>query len=369
MRSYNIAVLPAEVLMRIYAFPQLLAACLLMVGISSRVSAQELDWAQKMFSELKVDFGNVASGSDTRHQIEVKNIYKEQVRILNVGTTCGCTAANPSQKLLETGETAYIEVVMNTVKFKQQKNSNVDVTLSFTDASGATTSKTVRVPISAYIRQDIVVEPGNVDFGAVDAGAGARRTVRVAYSGRTDWHINGVQVNSDYLEAEVREQQRSAGFNGDSRINYELIVQVKPSAPVGVIRDKINLLTDDAANPMVPVMIEAKVEPDIVVSPGTLLLGDKVIPGSDRPYTVIIKGKKPFAIERIECESDQECFKVRLTKDQRTVHVLQLSFTPPEIPGHFREQFTVTIDGRPEPVTFTAEGEIVAPLTSASKTE
>ncbi len=353
--------------MRIHVSPQLLAASLLLVGMSSPVFAQQLDWAQKMFSELKVDFGNVASGSDTRYQIEVKNIYKEQVRILNVGTTCGCTAAKPSQKVLETGETAYIEVVMNTVKFKQQKNSNVDVSLAFTDANGATTSKSVRVPISAYIRQDIVVEPGNVDFGAVDAGAGARRTVRVSYSGRTDWHVQSVQVNSDYLEAEVREVQRSAGFNGASVINYELIVQVKPSAPVGVIRDKINLLTDDAANPMVPVLIEAKVEPDIVVSPGTLLLGDNIIPGSDRTYTVVIKGKKPFAIEFIECESDLECFKVVMTKDVKTVHVLQLSFTPPEATGHFEEEFTVTVAGRPEPITFMAVGEIVASVTSASQ--
>src|SRR5690606_15385077 len=96
------------------------------LGASKPVPAQELDWAQKMFGELSYDFGNVASGSDARHQIEVKNIYKEQVRILHVGTTCGCTAAQPSKEILETGETAYIEVVMNTVKFKRQKNSNVD---------------------------------------------------------------------------------------------------------------------------------------------------------------------------------------------------------------------------------------------------
>ncbi|MCA9074084.1 MAG: DUF1573 domain-containing protein [Planctomycetaceae bacterium] len=350
--------------MRTQAITQLLAAGLLMVGMAPSASAQELDWAQKMFSQLKVEFGNVASGSDTRTQIEVKNIYKEQVRILNVGTTCGCTAANPSQKVLETGETAYIEVVMNTVKFKQQKNSNVDVTLSFTDANGATTTKSVRIPISAYIRQDIVVDPGSVDFGSVDMGAGARRTARVSYSGRTDWSVQSVEVNNEYLEAEIVEKQRAAGLSGSSVVNYDLIVQVRPSAPVGVIRDKIMLMTNDAANPQVPVLIEAKVEPDIVVSPGTLQLGDNIIPGSERTYPVIVRGKKPFAIERIECESDQECFKVRLTKDMKTYHVLQLSFKPPETPGHFEEEFTITIDGRPEPITFSAVGDISATVTS-----
>ncbi|MGD9858050.1 MAG: DUF1573 domain-containing protein [Planctomycetaceae bacterium] len=335
-------------------------------GGATAAKAQELNWAQRMFSELEHDFGNVASGSDTRHQIEVKNIYQEQVRILNVGTTCGCTAASPSKDVLETGETAYVEVVMNTVKFKQQKNSNVDVTLAFTDANGVATSKTVRIPISAYIRSDIVIEPGTVDFGAVDAGAGARRTARVSYAGRSNWSATRVEVNHEYLEASIVETQRTAGFNGDAFVTYELVVQVKPTAPVGVIRDKINLVTNDAANPKVPVLVEARVEPDIVVSPGTLPLGD-IAAGAERTYPVVIKGKKPFAIERIECESDQECFKVRLTKDSKLVHVLQLTFTSPDHPGAFQELFTVTVAGRPEPVTFSAVGKIVAAATDSAR--
>ena len=176
--------------------------------------------------------------------------------------------------------------------------------------------------------------------------------------------MQSVEVNNEYLEAEIVEKQRAAGLSGSSVVNYDLIVQVRPSAPVGVIRDKIMLMTNDAANPQVPVLIEAKVEPDIVVSPGTLQLGDNIIPGSERTYPVIVRGKKPFAIERIECESDQECFKVRLTKDMKTYHVLQLSFKPPETPGHFEEEFTITIDGRPEPITFSAVGDISATVTS-----
>lgn len=329
-------------------------------------TAQELNWAERMFSELQHDFGTVASGSDARHLIEVKNIYKEQIRILNVGTTCGCTAASPSRDVLETGESAYIEVVMNTVKFKQQKNSNVDVTLSFTDPHGVTASKTVRIPISAYIRSDIVIEPGTVDFGPVDAGAGARRTARVSYAGRSNWSVTGVEVNHEYLEGAVVETQRSGGSGGDVFVTYDLIVQVKPTAPVGVIRDKIQLVTNDAANPRVPVLVEARVEPDIVVSPGTVALGD-VAAGAERTYPVVIRGKRPFAIERIECESDLECFKVRLTKDPKLVHVLQLTFTSPDSPGVFKELFTVTVAGRAEPVTFSAVGNIVAAATDSPR--
>ena len=224
---------------------------------------------------------------------------------------------------------------------------------------------TVRIPISAYIRPDISIEPGNIDFGTVDVGVGARQTAHVAYSGRSDWGVRGVTVNHDYLEAQIVETQRSRGYGGEAVVKYDLIVQVKPSAPVGVIRDKIILQTNDASNPTVPVLVEARVEPDIVVSPQTLTLGD-VAAGSERKYTVVIKGKKPFAIERIECESDEERFKVMLSRAPKAVHVLPLTFSSPEEPGAFHEEFTITVAGREQPVTFSAVGNIVASTTSTS---
>ena len=103
------------------------------------------DWAEQMFSERSHDFGSVARGADVRHNIQVKNLYEETIRISNVGTTCGCTAAKPDREELKTGEIANIEVVMNTVKFLRDKNSNVDVTVTF----DGRTFKTVRIPIHA----------------------------------------------------------------------------------------------------------------------------------------------------------------------------------------------------------------------------
>src|SRR5690554_1935851 len=82
---------------------------------TSATIAQELNWAEKMFSELKHDFGTVARGADTRTTIYVTNLYEEDVSITNVGTTCGCTAAQPDRTLLKTHEKAAIEVKMNTV--------------------------------------------------------------------------------------------------------------------------------------------------------------------------------------------------------------------------------------------------------------
>ena len=64
-------------------------------------------------------------------------------------------------------------------------------------------------------------------------------------------------------------------------------------------------------------------------------------------------------IETIECDSDRECFKVKLSKEKKAVHVLPLTVVAPAESGDLDEVFTMTIDGRPEPLTFRAHGKIV----------
>ena len=351
--------------MRMFRLTPLCVVALL-CGSAQLAQAQQgrtLNWAEKMFSELKHDFGNVAKGADARHTITVTNLYEESVRILNVGTTCGCTAAKPDKELLKTGEVANIEVKMNTVKFSRQKNSNVDVSISFTDKRGITSTKSIRIPISAYIRPDVVIEPGGVNFGSVDVGSGAEQKVRVSYAGRNNWQITRVDTASPHLKAQAVETSRVNG-----KVKYDLIVQVTPDAPLGTLRDKITLHTNDTTSPTVPVLVDARVEPDIVVTPSVVTLGKSLKPGEEKTYTVVLKGKEPFAIEKIECNSAHECFKVRLSQDAKTVHVLPLTFSPPDSPGDFNEEFTITVAGRPEPLVLRAEGTIIATATSAQLT-
>ena len=47
-------------------------------------------WVTKMFAETKHDFGTVARGSDTSYRFAAKNIYKQDVELLSVRSSCGC---------------------------------------------------------------------------------------------------------------------------------------------------------------------------------------------------------------------------------------------------------------------------------------
>lgn len=321
----------------------ILSLCLFVFGASTS-SGQE--WAQKMFDKDKIDFGVIARGSDAEFRLKIKNIYKDQVHISNVRTTCGCSAAEPSKSILESGEEGYIQVKMDTKRFQRRKDSNVIVTID------APQYAEIRIPITAYIRTDVVFTPGAANFGSVEVGKGAQTTVALGYAGRDDWAITEINAKNPSLKVKAVETAR-----GNGRVNYNLELTLAPGTPLGPIREQIILKTNDVNFMTVPLLVEAKVESDITITPQVVSLG-MMVPGQEKTVNVVLRGKKPFEINKIECESDDEAFKIRMPKASQPIHVLPLTITPPNKPGDYSEEFTVTIAGRGEPIVFKAFGKI-----------
>ncbi|MBW3542904.1 MAG: DUF1573 domain-containing protein [Planctomycetes bacterium] len=322
-----------------------LAVALIVAAAGNSAFAQSSDWAEKMFEKTTHDFGVVARGADTRYRFAIKNPYKQTVHISNVRTTCGCSAATPDKTTLVTHETAFVEVTMDTLKFTHRKDSNLIVTFD------QPLYAEVKIPITAYIRTDVVLTPGAADFGAVPHGQPATKTIEVAYAGRSDWKIRDVRSKNKHLTARVEEKERSGG-----RVKYELILTLDESLSPGSLRDQVTIVTDDQ-NPYVPLLVSARVESEFTITPETVSLG-LLTPGREKTFNIVLRGRKPFQIESIECESDREAFKVRLPKETRPVHVLPMSVTPPDEPGEFNEEFIVTIAGREEPLHFKAYGKV-----------
>jgi len=304
------------------------------------------DWALKMFSETNHDFGPVARGAEVKTKIKVSNPYNEDVHITSVTPSCNCTTVQtPAKTLLKTHETTEIEFSMDTRRFVRHKDAVVTVRFD------APQIAEVQIPIQMYVRTDVVLEPGSANFGAVDVGKESATTIDIAYAGRNDWKIVEAKTANEHLDVKVKETARAGGT-----VKYDLSVTLKPTAPAGSFRGLIQLVTDDAVNPYIPVIAEARIEAEFTAT--DVQLGT-VVAGAQKKANAVLRGKKPFAIEAIECESDDEAFAVQLTQKAQAVHVLPLTFTAPDKPGRYQEVFTVTIEGREELLTFKAVGTIV----------
>lgn len=328
-----------------YARRAVLGLVILASSWGAKSQAQELSWAQKMFEKQSHDFGVVARGADVKYRFKITNLYRDPVHIASIRTTCGCSAAKPSRYTFNSREEAFIEVTMDTRKFMRRKDSNLIVTFD------SPLYAQVQIPITAYIRTDVVLNPGGVNFGAVEQGTQTQRKLIIQYAGRNDWKIKEVKTNNKHIIAKVVEKSRSGG-----RVTYELQASLEPTAPVGRLSQQITLITNDTNSPHVPILVEAKVEADVTITVASSL--GTIEAGKTKTFNVVLRGKKPFAIEKIDCASDKEAFKFKLSKATRTVHVLSIIFTAPEKAGVFSEEFTVTITGRPEPVTFKTKATI-----------
>ncbi len=82
---------------------------------ASDVSAQES--ARKMFNALEHNFGAVARGAKAEYRFKITNLYEEDVHILSVESSCGCTTPEITKRTLKTFEKSEIVATYNTRAF------------------------------------------------------------------------------------------------------------------------------------------------------------------------------------------------------------------------------------------------------------
>src|SRR5262249_5784801 len=159
----------------------LTALAVFVVLMSARAAMAE-SWVSKMFSENEHDFGTVARGADTVFKFPIKNIYKQDIELVSVRSSCGCTTPTLEGKVLKTGETGYVVATFNTRTFEGIHSATLTVTVSWVDEDGAHLTGEAQLRVHGNIRSDVVFTPGSVKFENVDQGSKAEQHVRVTYA-------------------------------------------------------------------------------------------------------------------------------------------------------------------------------------------
>jgi len=320
-------------------------------------SADDRPWAERMFDTTKLDFGVLTRDGVAKRRIKITSLWRDDTHISDVRTTCGCSAAKPQKRTLKSRESTYIEVTMDTHKFTHRKDSNVIVTFD------KPLHAEVRIPITAYILPDVTMKPSMAEFGSAEYGNKSERKITVTYNGQYGWALKGVKTDNKHLDVKL------SRINKNGRIQYEVVVTLKESAPIGEIRDQVFLITDDRQAQRIPIIVHARVQPDITITPSLAALG-RLKPGQKKTINLVIKGKKPIEIEGIDSVDKATKFETKLKGGKQPVHVIPFTMTAPEKPGRFDAEFSVRIAGRRDPITFKAYGhtEAAKPAVSAKET-
>ena len=346
---------------------QSLAIIGIILSATPGLRAEDSEWARAMFEKdmLRINYKSVAKGQDVYFKLRVTNIYQEDMQITALATSCGCLSwdenkiapngalALPGPILIPSGQSKTITLRLDTIRHHGEKRGTFGTVTFFEPSKNQFGTATIYA--EGYIRTDVVIQPGSVNFGSVDPNKAAEQRLTVNYAGRNNWTLTSAKFNSPHLSAEIVEKSRGNGL-----VNYELIVKLSETAPIGSLRDQMVLVTDDANNPQIPVQVEARIEPEIVVTDANF---GPLVPGKPKEAQVVVRYTKvpvkPFKIEKCERTEQDDSIKIKKSDAIRPLHQISLTFTPPNKPGLFEETFFLTISGREEPIEFKARGRIL----------
>lgn len=264
-----------------------------------------------MFEDNSHDFGNVPRGANAEHRFTLANKYEEDVHIVSVRSSCGCTIPRIEKPDLKTYEEGAIICEFNTRSFIGPKSAVVTVVFDKPFYGE------MQLMVKGNIRSDIVTEPGEIQFGEVEQGEEKSTSVNVSYAGTNRWKIDDVRSANTHLGVTLERVDNSSG-----RVAYKMNVRLKDSAPAGTFSDQIVLVTNDKQFNLVTIPVRGSIMPPLVmpvsVELGTIKVGDSAA------SRMIIKGKSPFEVTRIECEDGRFAFKT--PTGSKGAHIIPVEF-------------------------------------------
>jgi hypothetical protein len=295
-------------------------------------AVSQAGWADSLFSIKTHDFGTVAVAAKTEFDFPIVNNTGRDIHISNVRASCGCTTPIVEEQWIKAGAQGKVTARFNTGSFRGKKGATL--TVVFDRPSYAE----VQLRVDGYIRQDMVLHPGSVDFGKVKPieSESQERRISIAYAGRSDWRITGVETPVPYLNAEVVEKTR----NGQ-RVDYELIVRLAADAPQGALRNELIITTNDRSMPRVPVSIDGEVQAAFTIAPQVVDVGS-LKPGEDYSQRLVIRSSTAFKVTKIECEGFEVDFQP--SDSAKDTHLINVRLVAQDRVGPVKSNLVVFTD-------------------------
>jgi hypothetical protein len=265
------------------------------------------------------------------------NTTNYDIHIASWRPKCGCTEVKVGARDIPPGTQTTIEATLDTTKFQGYKASGLILVLdrpSFVE---------VDLNLASFIRGDVMLNPGHVDFGVVPRGSKPRVALNLSYfGGRPDWNITKVNTIGPQVSAEVRKVSQSPG----GAIQYQITTTLDEAAPSGYFKDEITLITNDATAPAIPITVTANVQATVNV-PSTVYLG-KVKSGQVVRKNLLVKATKPFKVTGVTPQKPDISANGSF-EDAKQFHTLVLTFKAPTTPGPYSATVEIMTDLKDEP--------------------
>ncbi len=247
------------------------------------------------------DFGSVEQGTPVTHVFQLKNTGDATLRISNVKSSCGCTAAVVSEHDVPPGGEARVLATLDTSRVAGRTTKVLSVY-----------SDDPQVPVAALtltgnVLADLTLTPSPVYLGRIRRGETVTREI-VIRPGRplgTDTvravggELSGLQTRLDVAP------------DGTQR----LILGLGTDVPLGRFTRELRLETTSARQPVIVLPVFGSIEGDVVVLPSQVSFGVARAGASpERRLLIRNRGLQPLTVRRVSVPDSFE-YSLRTLED------------------------------------------------------
>ena len=284
------------------------------------------------FEQAVHDFGTVEQGEQVTHLFRFTNQGGKDLRIASLKTSCGCTAAIISDKVIPSGGEGIISTTFDTSRFIGEKKKTIGVHTN--DPNQAVTTLTLQ----GEIRVEVAAEPPQLYIGRLQRGKQVTRTVEVisdAGSGITITKIENshpsVSVKTEPLEKEGKQGKK-------------LLVSVAKDAALGRLNDQITVTTTSKKRPSIIIPVFGSLEGDLLVQPPQVTFG-VVQPGESKTRKVNIKNQAKTPVKITEVKSTAQGVEAEVVAvTPGAEYTVSFTISEDAAPGRIRGEIKVSTD-------------------------
>ncbi len=297
-------------------------------------TASTAEWADSMFSIKSHDFGTVAAGSLVEFEFTFENPYLEDLHIIAVQSTCGCTIPRikGNKQTYKTWEKGAIIARINTAAFSGSRGATITVTFNRPFPAK------VQLHVKAHIYDGVLLTPGSIQFGTVHQGVPASKTLRITTPDRKV-SIVGVETSNPHISAKLGPMERVEG-----RWGYSLTIKLDAKTPLGYIKDHIMLLAEGYRKTRIPVTVDGRITPTISISPKSLFMGI-VAPSDTAHKRVVVRGREPFVITNVRSSDPRFVVDISKASQPKMIHILPVTFSADHESGRVTQTLYIETKG------------------------
>lgn len=200
--------------------------------------------------ELAVDqstfnFGSIEQGKEVIHVYPIRNKGDAPLTIKGVRASCGCTAANSSAPVIQSGKNGEIKVTFNSTNFSGEIHKTV-----YVDTNDPKTP-TYTLNLKGTVLEDIALTPKQINMGQITVDATKKMSLTIHNRGNKPLKLLSFQAPIPQISAKADKNLLKPGETGT------ILVSVTPRSTDRILSSYLTIMTDNSNKPQIRVPVFA----------------------------------------------------------------------------------------------------------------